>query len=191
MADLSLKFDCLYIDFSKAFDKVSISLLLEKCEKYKLGSRTLTWITDYLSGHSQQVIVGSALSSESPILSGVPQGSCLGPVLFCLFVNDLPEVIRHSTVKLFADNIKLYKSVTSPVDFTLIQEDLNALNDWCKLNSMFVNHQKCFVLHYFSKSSTYHYFLGDTPVSSADSVRDLGIQFDNQLKFHKHVSIIL
>ena len=85
MADFGLKFDCLYIDFSKAFDKVSISLLLEKCEKYKLGSRTLTWITDYLSGRSQQVIVGSALSSESPILSGVPQGSCLGPVFlfFC------------------------------------------------------------------------------------------------------------
>jgi hypothetical protein len=58
------------------------------------------------------------------------------------------------------------------------------------MNSMFVYHQKCFVLHYFLKISTYHYFLGVTPVSSADSVRDLGIHFDNQLKFHKHVSII-
>jgi hypothetical protein len=76
-----LKFDCFYIDFRKAFDKVLVSLLLEKCEKYKLGSRTLVWITDYLSGCSQQVIVGSALSSESLILSGVPQGNCFGLVL--------------------------------------------------------------------------------------------------------------
>jgi hypothetical protein len=89
MADFWSKFDYLYINFSKAFDKVSVNLLLEKCEEYELGSRTLAWITDYLTGRSQQVIVGSALSSKSPILTGVPQGICLGPVLFCFFVNDL------------------------------------------------------------------------------------------------------
>ena len=103
MADFGLKFHCLYINFSKAFDKVSVSLLLEKCEKYELGSRILAWITDYLSGFSQHIIAGSALSSVSLILSGVLQGSCLGPVLFCLFVNNLPGIIYLSLFKLFVD----------------------------------------------------------------------------------------
>ena len=106
MADFGLKVDCSFIDFSKAFDKVSVSLLLEKWKKYELGSRALAWITDYLIGRPQHVIVCSALSSDSPILSGVPQDSCLGPVLFCLFVNDLLEVICHSFVKIFCERCK-------------------------------------------------------------------------------------
>ena len=98
-------------------------------------------------------MIGSALSSGSLILSCVPQGSCLGTVLFCLFVNYMLEVIHHSTVKLFVDDVKLYKGVTSLVDITPIQENLNALNDWCKFNSMFLNYQKCFVCYYFLEFS--------------------------------------
>ena len=110
MADEGLRYDCIHIDFSKAFDKISIPLLLQKCEVYHLGARTLNWIGDYLTSRTQKVIVGDALSSAEIVLSGVPQGSCLGPVLFCFFINDLPLVVHHSTIKMFADDVKLYRS---------------------------------------------------------------------------------
>jgi len=92
-------FDCIYLDFSKELDKISILLLLQKCEVYHLGARTLNWIGHYLTGRMQQAIVGDALSSAEMVLSGVPQDSCLVLVLFCLFINDLPLLVCHSTVK--------------------------------------------------------------------------------------------
>ena len=164
MADSGLKFDCIYIDFCKAFNKVLISLLVEKCQKYGIGCRSMTWIKDYLTNRTQKVKVGEALSEGCGVLSGVPQGSCLGPVLFCLFINDLPQVIRHSTIKMFADDVKLYRGVTSPVDVTLLQGDLEVLFEWCNLNSMFVNQKKCHVMHYFMKDVAYRYFIGDVSV---------------------------
>ena len=130
MADEGLMFDCIYIDFSKAFNKISILLLLQKCEVYHLGARTLNWIGDYLTGRMQKVIVGDALSSAEMVLSGVPQGSCLGPVLFCLFINDLPLVVHHSTVKMFADDVKLYCSLTNSDEALLLQKDLDAVHNW-------------------------------------------------------------
>ena len=97
------------------------------------------------------MIVGDALSSAEIVLSGVPQGSCLGPVLFCLFINDLPLVVHHSTVKMFADDVKLYRSLTNSDEASLLQKDLDAVHNWCNANSMFVNKNKCRVVHYFGK----------------------------------------
>jgi hypothetical protein len=103
------------------------------------------------------VKVGEALSEVCGVLSGAPQGSYLGPVLFCLLINEFPQVIRHINIKIIVDDVKLCRDVTSPVDVTLLQGDLEALCEWCNLNYMFVNQNKFHVMHYFAKDVAYRY----------------------------------
>ena len=191
MADNGILFDCIYIDFSKAFEKISIPLLINKCQLYGIGPQTKAWITDYLTNRTQEVAVGDALSSPMSVISGVPQGSCLGPVLFCLFINDLPGVVRNSTIKMFADDVKIYRPVMSEHEISLLQEDLVALGQWCTANSMFINETKCNAVHYLRRlPQHYHYFVVGKLISSVEYVCDLGICFDSSLKFNKHVSDI-
>ena len=136
----------------------------------------------------QKVIVGDTLSSADMVLSGIPQGSCLGPVLFCLFIKDLPLVVHHSTVKMFTDDVKLYCSLTNSDEASLLQKDLDALHNWCNVTSMFVNENKCKVIHYFHKvEQSYHYHLGHS-ILPVENVHDLGDHFDSSLRFDRHVS---
>ena len=135
------------------------------------------------------MIVGDALSSAEIVLNGVPQGSCLGPVLFCLFINDLPLVVHHSTIKMFADDVKLYCSLTNSDEASLLQKDLDAVHNWCNANSMFVNENKCRVVHYFGKvEQSYQYHLAGHSILPVENFRDLGVHFDSSLRFDKHVS---
>ena len=115
-ADLAIPFDCIYIDFSKAFDKVSIPTLLKKCAAYKLGKKTIVFIADYLNGQTQQVVVGEAISSLIDVLSGVPQGSCLGPILFCLFIiSNLKKItVRRNIyfpIEFIIESVLIYKGI--------------------------------------------------------------------------------
>ena len=80
-----------------------------------------------MRGRSQQVVVGEAASQSIDVLSGVPQGSCLGPILFCIFINDLPSCVRHSSVKLFADDAKIYRPILTTDDEPMLQEDLDSI----------------------------------------------------------------
>ena len=98
--------DVIYLDFAKAFDKVSHRLLLYKLAKYGIQGRLLAWIGDFLSMRRQRVVLGDTCSDWTSVDSGVPQGSVLGPTLFALFVNDLPDAIRN-ICKLFADDTKI------------------------------------------------------------------------------------
>ena len=187
ITDESLMFDCIYIDFSKAYDKISILLLLQKYEVYHLGARMLNWNGDYLTGRMQKMIVGDALSSAEIVLSGIPQG--LGPVLFCLFINDLPIVVHHSTVKIFADDVNLYCSLTNSDEALLLQKDLDAVHNWCNVNSMFVNKNKCRFVHYFGKvEQSYQYHLAGHSILPVENVCDLGVHFNSSLGFDRHVS---
>ena len=128
------------------------------------------------------------MSSSIDVLSRVPQGSCLGPILFCLFINDLPSSVQHSTVKMFTDDVKFYLPAQDQNDVQLLQEDLDSLTYWCKSNSMFIIPSKCVVLQYACKLPPVHtYQLFGIQIPSNEIVRDLGVYFDTQLKFDKHV----
>ena len=121
--------DVIAMDFAKAFDNVPHKRLLYKLDFYGIRGSTDTWIDSWLSERSQKVELDGRASDPVPVLSGVPQGSVLGPVLFLIFINDLPDNIR-SSVRLFADDCVLYRDIKSPLDCQILQDDLNSLAKW-------------------------------------------------------------
>ena len=118
--------DLIIMDFAKAFDKVPHRRLLHKLDYYGIRGSTHKWISKWLSGQSQQVVLDGQASDPVPVLSGVPQGSVLGPILFLIFINDLPDNIK-SSVRLFADDCVLYRNIHSLQDCLILQEDLDSL----------------------------------------------------------------
>ena len=99
----------MYLDFSKAFDKVCHVKLIQKLKSYNIGGKLLKWLENFLSERYQQVIVQGISSESGKVISGVPQGTVLGPILFILYINDITEVIRNASVMIFADDSKLIK----------------------------------------------------------------------------------
>ena len=122
--------DVVVMDFAKAFDEVAHNRLLFKLSSYGVKGNTLGWIGSFLSGRSQKVVLEGKSSTSAPVLSGVPQGSVLGPALFLIYINDLPEYVTNSTVRLFADDTLLYLTIHSTSDCIKFQEDFNNLERW-------------------------------------------------------------
>ena len=123
--------DMIILDFSKAFDRVPHQRLLEKVYHYGTRGTTYQWISSFLSSRTQQLLVEGQSSEKIPVVSGVPLGSVLGPVLFLTFINDLPENLS-SRARLFADDCILYREITSYLDQHLLQQDLDRLASWEK-----------------------------------------------------------
>ena len=190
--DRNLCLDTIYFDFQKAFDTVPHERLLRKIESYGIKSNPLNWIRSYLSDRSQRVIVNGASSSWTDVTSGVPQGSVLGPILFLIYINDMPNVV-HSCIMLFADDTKLYRVVTSPEDCVAIQQDIDNLVEWSRLWQLRFHPKKCKVMRVGTghPDARYHMTEGDGDVVELEITRlekDLGVHIDDQLKFHEHVS---
>ena len=114
--DASKQIDIIYLDMSKAFDKVNHTKLHARLHQYGITGKLHDWFRSYLQGRKQQVTVLGATSRELPVTSGVPQGSLLGPILFLLFVDDLPNTVKTSRVACYADDTKIFKSIDSITD---------------------------------------------------------------------------
>ena len=142
------------LDFSKAFDKVPHKRLMYKLQHYGIRNSIHSWIRDFLSNRTQTVLLDGIKSDIAPVQSGVPQGSVLGPLLFLLFINDLPEYISsESTVRLFADDCVLYRNIKSEEDSYKLQQDLDKLQIWESDWLMGFHPKKCQVLHITNKGS--------------------------------------
>ena len=142
--------DVIYMDFRKAFDSVSHNDLLTKLWSFGITGRLWQWFRCYLLNRQQCVKINNTLSNLLPVLSGVPQGSILGPVLFLIYVNDLPQCIEFSTVFLFADDAKCHRDINGPDDCQSLQWDLDRLYEWSTSNYLYFNVSKCLQLSFNS-----------------------------------------
>lgn len=182
--------DIVYTDFSKAFDKVNHNLLLKKLDRMGFSKKCLKWISSYLSNRKQCVRFKNVFSKVFDVTSGVPQGSHLGPLLFTLFINDLPEAVKFSNVLMYADDVKIFLSFDKFSDHTLLQNDLNCLYNWCKQNLMQLNFNKCkYMTFYRGSYINVNYSLENHQLERVFSIMDLGVQFDPKLNFIQHVSL--
>ena len=185
--------DVIIMDFAKAFDKVPHRRLLYKLDYYGIRGSTHKWITSWLSGRFQKVVLDGQASDPVPVLSGVPQGSVLGPVLFLIFINDLPENIR-SSVRLFADDCVLYRNIESPADCQILQDDLNSLAQWEADWQMKFNVAKCHSMrvtrHPPDKHIQFEYTLHQQRLEQVQSAKYLGITISDDLDWGQHISEI-
>ena len=167
--------------------------LLYKLDYYGKRGSTHKWITSWLSGRFQKVVLDGQALVPVPVISGVPQGSVLGPVLFLIFINDLPENIR-SSVRLFADDCVLYRNIESPMDYQILQDDLNSLAQWETDWQMKFNVAKCHSMrvtrHPPNKHIQFHYTLHQRRLEQVQSAKYLGLTITDYLDWGQHISEI-
>ena len=181
----------IYFDFSKAFDTVDHEKLLEKLSFFDIPYYLLRIIGSYLSNRSQFVKFKNSYSQPFTASSGVPQGSHLGPLLFVLFINDLPNYIKSCNILLYADDVKIFQNVSSLTERNLIQADIDNLIRWSADNNLDINMSKC-QLVIFGKSLSYpNYNVLNHILEPQESVNDLGVIIDRELKFNSHVLLMV
>ena len=183
--------DLVLLDFSKAFDKVNRIKLLFKLPTHGVKGKTLKWISSFLGGRTQAVVLEGECSPEVPVTSGVPQSSVLGTLLFQLYINDLPENIQ-SQVRLFADDTAVYLTVINPNDSNILQSDLDKLQEWERTWDMEFNPSKCQVLHISrARQQIYsQYTLHGQILESVDCARYLVVSITKDLCWNIHINQI-
>ena len=137
--DVGNHIDVVYCDFMKAFDKVSHIRLIQVMNYYCIPINIVNWVKDFLRNRMQRVMIRGVPSSWHKVISGVPQGSVLGPILFLIYINTLTEVVQHSDLVLFADDNKLYKEIIKDEGKELLQIDIDAILNWTT-NSLLLFH---------------------------------------------------
>ena len=142
--------DAIVLDFSKAFDRVPHKCLCMKLEYYGIRGTALHWLENFLSVRTQQVVLEGCCSDILPMISGVPQGTVLAPLLFLCYINDLPELVS-CCCRLYADDVLLYRVIGSDEDCVSLQSDLDVLQKWADDWQMRFNALKCQHISFGSK----------------------------------------
>lgn len=187
--------DCVYLDYQKAFDTVPHKRLLLKLEAIGVRGVLVKWIEAFLVDRIQRVIVEGELSDWTNVLSGVPQGSVLGPTLFLIYINDLSDAIK-STVKLFADDTKVYRTIKASEDIQVLQDDLCKMCKWAEVWQMQFNIEKCKTMHINGNEEHANYYMvtsDNTRVNLqvVNEEKDLGIKISNDLKSSRQCSSVI
>lgn len=187
--------DVLYTDYEKAFDRVKHKGVLKKLANIDFGKRLLKWFYAYLTARKQFVQIGLMKSNSFAVPSGVPAGSILGPILFSIFINDIVDYVTNANVLLFADDLKLMRTICTPIDALLFQGAINQLQEWCEINSLYLNIKKCYVMTYsrIRNTTQYEYTFnnGQHVFQRVEMHRDLGLIFDSKLTFEPHRNAVI
>jgi len=171
------------LDFAKAFDKVPINRLMEKLKAHGIDGKVWQWIRSWLSGRRQRVVLNGAKSTWEEVLSGVPQGSVLGPVLFTIFINDIDGATTLADIlRKFADDTKLGKIIRSADDGDALQRALAALEQWAARWCMAFNVKKCKVMHVGRNNVKRDYVMGGQVLDDTVEERDIGVLVSANLK---------
>jgi ribonucleases P/MRP protein subunit RPP40 len=182
-ADNGEAFDAIFLDFAKAFDKVPHARLLKKLQAHGITGRLFRWVENWLTGRRQTVVLGGEFSTWIEVLSGVPQGSVLGPLLFLIFINYIDEAASAvEIIREFADDTKIGRTIRDEHDRQRLQEALDNLTKWSEKWGMEFNVKKCKVVHFGRSNNRGDYkMLGET-LTKAEVERDIGVEVHQSLK---------
>ena len=187
--------DSIYCDFQKAFDTVPHHRLMSLLSHYGIEDPVLSWIRDFLKNRRQQVQVNRCKSKVFDVISGVPQGSVLGPVLFIIFINSMVEKAGKSELFLYADDLKIFKEIKSEEDSEILQQDLDRLYDWSQYSLLRFHPDKCVVMRICSNAKKLsvnpYYDMDAIRLKVVESEKDLGVIFDCGLSFEEHIANIV
>lgn len=181
--------DVIYTDFAKAFDKVDHQVILSKLSNFSISSALVKLMASYLGNRRQYVLINNYKSEEYIATSGVPQGSNLGPLLFLMFINDIVDCTNECNILLFADDIKLYKEVSSIEDCIKLQLNLDKLYQWSITYKLPFNIGKCKTMTYayIKNPISYDYTVNNEILTRVIDITDLGVKFDTKLSFAAHI----
>ena len=184
--------DAIYCDFMKAFDKVPHKRLVYKIEKYGIKGNIIAWINSFLNGRTQCVNVNGKFSSSQPVTSGIPQGSVLGPILFVLYINDLPEALDGGSIAfLFADDTKIFREICAQHDIDILQKDVDNVVRWSNIWLLKFHPDKCVHMGIGVSNNiteVYHYSMGDHKLNKSSCEKDIGVHVDSKLVFKDHIN---
>ena len=192
LLEKGLNVDTVYLDFAKAFDKVDHSLVLKKLSLLGVRGKILQWIKSFLTSRTQRVMVNGYLSEPAPVISGVPQGSVIGPLLFLILIGDIDQDIATSFVSSFADDTRLSRGLSGVTDASALQSDLEKVYQWAIDNNMVFNAKKFEALRYGAddvlKAITSYTSPDGSIIPDKDHLRDLGVTMSADGTFRQHIT---
>ena len=182
--------DVVYLDFAKAFDKVDHAIVLNKIKQLGISGSVYNWLESFLTNRFQTVMVDGVKSIQHPVVSGVPQGSVLGPLIFLILIGDIDADTENASIKSFADDTRATKAMKTILDAILLQMDLDKIYDWTRNSNMMLNDVKFELLRYGPdpalKESIYTTPTGE-PITTKNEVKDLGVIMSDDCLFQKQI----